>query len=248
MIQYEQPYRYYEIPELTAIGLQHRFIGKPLSFKKEEFEYSVAEVRKVDDFLGNRIIVTGEQQHTDHIVSIETQPSNALTVMPATDGLITDVLDVVLLTKYADCIPILMVDPTRQVHAAVHSGWRGTLQQIGPKALQQMMAQYQVDPANCYIGMGPAIGYRDFEVTEEVWRLFVQEFPQFEGIEQLSPTHWCIDTKRLNRELFIALGVPETQIYDVPISTVQDEMCHSYRRDKQAYGLMASMSYWQAKE
>lgn len=243
-----KPYHYYEIPELTALGLNHRFIGRPLSFKADEMIDNLECVRQLDDFLDNRLVVTGEQRHTDQVVSVLQRPDHLFTIISETDGLITNQAEVALLTKYADCIPILIVDPTRQVHAAVHSGWRGTLQQIGPKALRQMMREYQVDPSNCYIGMGPAIGYRDFEVTEEVWCLFKETFPDFEGIEQISDTHWCIDTKRLNRELFIKLGVPANHIYDVEVSTVQDASAHSYRRDKQNYGLMSSISYWQIKE
>ena len=40
------------------------------------------------------------------------------------DGLITDVPGAVLVTSYADCVPLLFVDPVRKAIGASHSGWR----------------------------------------------------------------------------------------------------------------------------
>ena len=43
---------------------------------------------------------------------------------PETDGMITDVPGICLVTSYADCVPLYFVDPVKKVIGLSHSGWR----------------------------------------------------------------------------------------------------------------------------
>jgi YfiH family protein len=55
-----------------------------------------------------------------------------------TDALITQLKGVPLLLFYADCVPVLLADPVRQVIAVAHAGWRGTVAAIAAKTVRQM--------------------------------------------------------------------------------------------------------------
>src|SRR5229473_2965423 len=51
------------------------------------------------------------------------------------DASITNRPGLLLAVQTADCVPILLVDPRNRAVAAVHAGWRGTLQRIVAKAI-----------------------------------------------------------------------------------------------------------------
>ena len=58
--------------------------------------------------------------------------------------------------KTADCVPVLIGDPKTRAFAAVHAGWRGTVQSIVVKAIEKMKAEYGTDPADLICAIGPA--------------------------------------------------------------------------------------------
>ena len=111
-----------------------------------------------------------------------------------------------------DCIPIILFDPVKKVFALVHSGWPGTLQAIGQKALEVMMSQYDVTPSNLLIAYGPALSMEDFQVQEDVYRRFQPlEASNPQAFKQEDEHHWLIDTKGINKERFLAMGGPLEQ-------------------------------------
>lgn len=89
------------------------------------------------------------------------------------DALMTDRPNLVLTTLHADCQPILLVDPERSAIAAIHAGWRGTVQDIAGATIRAMQEAYGSDPANILAFLGPGIGGCCNEVGPEVtaaWR------------------------------------------------------------------------------
>ena len=55
------------------------------------------------------------------------------------DGLITNERNVPIVTYYADCVPLFFLDPVEKVIALSHSGWKGTVKQIGVKTINKMV-------------------------------------------------------------------------------------------------------------
>lgn len=53
------------------------------------------------------------------------------------DGFITNMKNLPLMVRFADCQGVLMFDPVARVIAAVHSGWRGNVQNIIGQAVQK---------------------------------------------------------------------------------------------------------------
>ena len=58
------------------------------------------------------------------------------------DGLLTNKKGISLSLRFADCTPILFYDPDKNVIGNIHSGWKGTVQKIGQKALIKMIKEY----------------------------------------------------------------------------------------------------------
>src|SRR5260370_9208609 len=113
------------------------------------------------------------QFHSDSILCFDeppTKPSRA-------DASITNRPGLLLAVQTADCVPILFVDPRNRAVAAVHAGWRGTLQRIVAKAIGRMQMQLGTQPRDLLAAIGPAIGGCCYEVGTEIAAAFAAQFP-----------------------------------------------------------------------
>lgn len=96
------------------------------------------------------------------------------TPAPATaDAMITQAVNVPIITLAADCLPLLMYDPVQRAIAAVHAGWRSTVIDIAGETVRAMQREFGTHPADLRAFLGPAIGVCCNEVGPEVtaaWR------------------------------------------------------------------------------
>ncbi len=114
--------------------------------------------------------VCGKQVHGKNVMIVGSQDARkpyGYTSLFEADGYVTNEADVPLVVFTADCIPLLLADEQNRVIACVHSGWRGSVQDIERQAIEKMCslgAQTEYIKA-C---IGPAIGRCCFEVGKEV--------------------------------------------------------------------------------
>lgn len=87
---------------------------------------------------------------------------------PQADIIMTNKPHVTLFMRYADCVPLVFVDPVRNAIALAHAGWRGTLQRVAARTVEQMAEHYGSKPADLLVGIGPAISVANYEVGPEV--------------------------------------------------------------------------------
>ena len=74
------------------------------------------------------------------------------------DAIITQVKGLLLLMRFADCVPILLADPVKEVIGIVHAGWQGTVKEVAFHAARTMVDIFQSNPADIQAGIGPSIG------------------------------------------------------------------------------------------
>ncbi|MDO5063111.1 MAG: peptidoglycan editing factor PgeF [Peptostreptococcaceae bacterium] len=156
-----------------------------------------------------------------------------------TDGLITATEGVCLITKFADCTPIVIFDKRKRILASLHSGWRGTQQKIAEKAIERMKHSYSCDPKDLVVFVGPSIKCKDFEVGKDLVELFEQShgkidrylIPRGEGKFLFDMTSLIVDD-------LIRNGLEEENIFVSSLSTYEDLRLHSYRRDGASSGRM----------
>lgn len=130
--------------------------------------------------------------------------------------------------RTADCIPLLLADPSAGVVAAVHAGWRGTVAEIAVKTLRQML-EMGAQLVDIQVAIGPGIGLCCFEVGPEV-------SPYFGQSGQV-----CVDLAGANRRQLEAAGLAVGQIDVLPYCTCcEASQFHSYRRDGAAAGRLLS--------
>ena len=92
------------------------------------------------------------------------------------DGLITDTPGLMLVTIYADCVPLYFVDPVHKAVGLSHSGWKGTVHRIGKVTLERMKEAFGTRPEDVQAAIGPSICQDCYEVSEDVAQAFMDEF------------------------------------------------------------------------
>ena len=89
-----------------------------------------------------------------------------------TDGLMTNVKDLPLITFYADCVPVFFYDPVKEVVAMNHSGWRGTVKNISRHMVEALNKEYGCEASDLICAVGPPICQNCYEVSEDVAEAF----------------------------------------------------------------------------
>ncbi|MBO7417122.1 MAG: peptidoglycan editing factor PgeF [Bacteroidaceae bacterium] len=110
------------------------------------------------------------QPHQVHgcVIREVTDPFTAREELEGVDALVTDVPGVAISVRTADCIPVLLYDPVHKAIAAVHDGWRGTVQKLSSKVIDFMHSRYGTDASDLKAVIGPGIGPESFQVGQEV--------------------------------------------------------------------------------
>ena len=131
------------------------------------------------------------------------------------DGLMTNEQGVVLVTFYADCVPLYFYDPEKKAIALSHAGWRGTLAEIGKGTIEQMEIEFGSNPSDILIGIGASICKDCFEVGSEVADAFMEKLSyssDFIKQSQSNDDKFFIDVRGINKQALINAGVLERNI------------------------------------
>ena len=123
-----------------------------------------------------RNMVYAQQTHTTHVAVVTERDRGR--ILNETDGMITDVPGVCLVTFYADCVPLYFVDPVRRVIGLSHSGWRGTVNKMANVTVEKMKREFHSDPADIIAAIGPSICRDCYEVGEDVISQFREHYPR----------------------------------------------------------------------
>ena len=163
------------------------------------------------------------------------------------DGLITNKRGLMLSTTNADCILMLFFDPVKKVIANIHSGWKGTVQQISIIAVEKLISEYKCNPKDIICCISPSIRACHFEVDEDVKDIFYNKFKKLNKINEIikynqEKNKWNIDTVLINKELLKNKGLKEENIIDSGICSVcNSKIIHSFRVEKEGYGVETAL-------
>lgn len=188
-------------------------------------------------------LVVPIQRHTDNILVVK-EGRGVEHAIDQVDGFITNVPDVPLLVRMADCQPVLMYDPVKRVIASVHSGWKGSVQNIIGKAVVKMGEEFGCDAENILIGIGPSIGPCCCEFTnpyEELSPEFHKYILPALGLYTMNPS-WFVDFWQCSLDQLTAVGVKHENIELSGVCTsCNTDKYFSYRAEKPATGRMGAV-------
>ena len=207
-----------------------------LSFSRGDRKENVEEnFRRTAALLGCRPedIVCSDQTHTTNIRLVTAADKGKGVVRPKdytdVDGLITDEPGIALATFYADCVPLLFVDPVRRAVGLSHAGWRGTAQGMGARTAEAMKEAFGSRPEDLLVGIGPSICRDCYEVSEDVAKAFRELFSRadFQGLSvRLSDVlsdkgngKYQLDLWKANQAVCLSAGVRPEHISMTDVCT-----------------------------
>ena len=188
-------------------------------------------------FNHKKVIMTDQIHENYHLIVDD------LTKPEWIDGLITEFPDFVLTSYYADCVPLLFLDPVQKVIANAHAGWRGTAMDMAGKTLREMNYEFGCRMEDILVGIGPSISKNNFEVGGEVVEMLEYYMPLSpDYIVQKSEEKWLVDLIGINHARLLELGILDKNIEGSDLCTFENpELFFSHRRDGKARGNMAAM-------
>ncbi len=203
-----------------------------LGFHVGDSEESVLENRELLSSLLNLDpdkLTTAEQVHGNSCAVIDSSQigkgaRSYEDSVSGADALATAVEDAPLILFYADCVPVIIVDPDERCLAVVHAGWRGIADDIIPSTLQQLVQTFDSRPSNLVVYIGPCIGACCYQVGQSLEELFRQKFAvRFQngrvGLSQLAETQ------------LVAEGIRGSNIFRADLCTsCLNDMFFSYRK------------------
>lgn len=168
------------------------FSSMNLNFKRGDDPDAVMEnYRRMAAALNMRVedMVLSDQTHTTNVRVITEEDRGKGILKPQdysdVDGMITNVPGIVLVTSYADCVPLYFVDPVRKAIGLSHSGWKGTVGHIGQKTVWKMHEVYGSEPKDIVAAIGPSICQSCYEVSDDVAEGFRANFTADEAADIL---------------------------------------------------------------
>jgi len=153
------------------------------------------------------------------------------------DAIITPRKGIGIAISMADCVGIFIYDKVEKVVVGIHSGWRGTKQQIVRKTLLQLQKEFDCEPENLFVYIAPSISQNNYEVGNEVAEQFDSKYliPKDEK--------YLLDVAQANYDMLTDFGIPKLQIEKSELCSLNEKYIHSFRRDKamsgRAFGVIA---------
>ena len=229
-----------------------RFATMNFSYSRKDDPADVLEnFTRMADTLGverDRMVVS-YQTHTTNVRRVTREDEGKGVIRERdyrnVDGLITDVPGITLVTFYADCVPLYLVDPVHHAIGLSHSGWRGTVRRMGQVTMDAMKEAFGTRPEDVTACIGPSICRDCFEVGEEVAEAFADAFdPKYRDAlyrANEKPGKYQLDLWKANEIIFQEAGVPKEQIHTTNICTMcNSDYLFSHRRVGEERGNLAA--------
>jgi YfiH family protein len=192
-------------------------------------------------------IVTAEQVHTDKVLVVTKEhigkgAKDYSEAIRATDALVTNVPDIPLMLFFADCVPVLIVDPILKVIGIVHAGWKGTVDNIAQKTVLAMQTHFGTNPQNCLVAIAPSIGPCCYEVDDAVIKRLKEQFQNWQQLVRPNGEKWYLDLWQANRLQMEEIGVESCNIVVSQVCTAcNNGLFFSYRAEDGCTGRMGAV-------
>jgi len=206
----------------SKIPREGRFNAQQKSFLAEQLGFVPSFLADVRQVHGRRVILA-----TEEFMRRNDFPEEA-------DGLVTNISNVALVIRTADCLPVFMYDTKRKCLGLLHAGWRGSYQNIVQQAVSIMRQNFRTEPQDLKAALGPAIRSCCYQVGGE----FRDYFPR-EIIHRNQDVY--LDLPQVNTRQLVELGVWKENIFDCGLCTCCDKRFFSYRREGNEAGRMISL-------
>ena len=217
--------------------------GFSLALHTDENPQKILQNRAtIQDKFPNMEFIVADQTHSNNIEIIKKKETRGWesqeSVIQDCDAFITNQNGIMLTILTADCVPILLFDPKKNVIGAVHAGWRGTKQEIVLKTVEKMQQKFGSTPQDIIAGVAPSIGRCCYEVGEDVAKYFFEDRSSFTQ----KGKKIMLDLPYVNKMQLLKSGLLEQNIEMSEVCTAcKVDDYFSYRKEQECSGRFMSM-------
>ena len=169
---------------------------------------------------------TPKQVHQDTIAIVDgTAPSEEVEA----DAVIVATPGIAVGARTADCLPLIVADPSGAVACVIHAGRRSTELGITAKAIALMAGRFNCGPSNLKVAIGPGIRLCCYEVDEATAQRFDSCCGGGDGR--------YLDLAGANMRQLASAGVKAENVVDCWIcASCENRSFFSYRKDGKVTG------------
>lgn len=200
--------------------------------------------RRIAGAIGVRVedMTFTHQTHTTNVAVVE-ETDRGRRFME-TDGMITNVPGICLVTFYADCVPLFFIDPVKKAIGLSHSGWRGTVGKMGKVTVEKMTEVFGTNPKDVAAAIGPSICQDCYEVSEDVIDEVRGAFDKSlwkELFYQKENGKYQLNLWKANEEVFLEAGILKENIAVTNVCThCNPDILFSHRTTGSARGNLSA--------
>ena len=215
------------------------------------FDLSYNGSLKNEDVLKNRLklvnylntdldhMVATFQQHTTNFLKVSKEDGGKgmykrEDAFYGYDAMYTRDKNLWLWSFHADCCPVLLYCSKEKIIAEIHSGWKGTVNEIVGKVTSHLISNEHVDPSEIFAYIGPSINQENFEAKDDIIDLVKKmSFDTSSFYTLKDDGAYLLNSKGLIKQQLLNLGVKEENITVSPLCTIKDnDLFFSYRKEK----------------
>lgn len=183
---------------------------------------------------GNQVAVVGDRHRGLGAYTLSTALADY-------DAMITKSPGLVLMSFYADCIPMFFFDPRQRVIGLAHAGWKGTMSRIAAAMVLSLKSEFGTDPADIQVFIGPGIDKCCFQIKEDLKAKVQREFTAVHDIIKKDERGYFWDLKATNRKILLDEGILPRHISSSKLCTGCEARFFSYRREGGITGRMGAV-------
>tara|TARA_Y100000590_G_scaffold363385_1_gene421036 strand:+ start:251 stop:1009 length:759 start_codon:yes stop_codon:yes gene_type:complete len=175
----------------------------------------------------NEKILTLKQFHSNEVICIDSEKK--IDNANKGDALITKFKNVAIGILTADCAPILICDPKKEIIAAIHSGWKGAFNGVIENTIDKFVKLNSEIP-DLVVAIGPCIDQKNYEVDNIFYNNFLKQNKDNDKFFTFSDKQkYFFNIRNYINEKLKKNGV--TNIDNIEMDTFSDkENFFSYRR------------------
>jgi YfiH family protein len=173
-----------------------------------------ALLREITGISEERIILLN-QVHQDNIIIIDRVPERDELFYASADAVVTDIPEICLVIRTADCVPVYAFDAQRRILGAAHSGWRGCHLSIAQKLVSEMCDGFGSKRGDFEIFILPSIGPESYIVDRDVASLFE------DNVVEMNDKIYLNLWENIESSL-IDYGIPRKNIHNTGLCTLRN--------------------------
>lgn len=233
-----------EIEAYTTTRIGNDNLPFNMSYNDENHDIVLKHRKELAEYLNTDLdhMVATIQKHTTNFIQVSLKDGgkgmySKNDAIDNYDAMYTKDNDLYLLAFHADCCPVLLYCRNQKIVAAIHSGWKGTVNEIVGKVTKHLIENEHCDPKQIYAYIGPSIEERNFEAKDDIIDLVKKmSFDTTSFYTKKDNDSYLLNSKGLIKQQLLNLNVKDENITVSPYCTIENnDLFFSYRKEKTIY-------------